>query len=63
MKSYLKARERMVREQLLPRGISDQRVLEAMQAVPRHIFVEDALQAQAYGDFPLPRGQQKINHF
>ena len=57
MKSYLKARERMVREQLLPRGIIDQRVLEAMQTVPRHVFVEDALQAQAYSDFPLPIGE------
>ena len=57
MKSYLKARERMVREQLPPRGISDLRVLDAMQTVPRHIFVEDALQAQAYGDFPLPIGE------
>ena len=57
MKSYLKARERMVREQLLPRGIIDQRVLEAMQTVPWHVFVEDALQAQAYSDFPLPIGE------
>ena len=54
---YLKARERMIRDQLLPRNITDQRVLEAMRAVPRHIFVEDALQAQAYGDFPLPIGE------
>jgi len=54
---YPKARERMVREQLLPRGISDSRVLTAMREVPRHIFVEDALQAQAYGDFPLPIGE------
>lgn len=46
----------MVREQLIPRGISDQRVLDAMGAVPRHLFVEDALQGQAYGDFPLPIG-------
>ena len=53
MKDYLKARERMVRDQLLTRGISDQRVIEAMQTVPRHFFVEDALRAQAYGDFPL----------
>lgn len=46
----------MVREQLVPRGISDQRVLDAMTSVPRHLFVEDALQNQAYGDFPLPIG-------
>lgn len=46
----------MVREQLIPRGIDDQRVLDAMTTVPRHLFVEDALQGQAYGDFPLPIG-------
>jgi protein-L-isoaspartate(D-aspartate) O-methyltransferase len=47
-------RERMVQEQLVPRGISDPRVLEAMRTVPRHLFVDDALQSRAYGDFPLP---------
>ena len=49
-------RERMIEEQLVPRGISDPRVLEAMRHVPRHLFVEDAMQAHAYGDFPLPIG-------
>jgi protein-L-isoaspartate(D-aspartate) O-methyltransferase len=57
MNNYLTARERMVREQLRPRGISDPRVLAAMRQVPRHLFVEDALRAQAYGDFPLPIGE------
>lgn len=47
-------REKMVQEQLITRGISDERVLEAMRAVPRHCFVDDALQSRAYGDFPLP---------
>lgn len=47
----------MVREQLVPRGISDQRVLEVMGTVPRNLFVQDALQSQAYGDFPLPIGE------
>jgi protein-L-isoaspartate(D-aspartate) O-methyltransferase len=47
-------RERMVQEQLVPRGITDPRVLEAMRTVPRHLFVDDALQSRAYGDFPLP---------
>ena len=46
----------MIEEQLVPRGISDPRVLEAMRQVPRHLFVEDAMQAHAYGDFPLPIG-------
>ena len=49
-------RERMIEEQLVPRGIGDPRVLEAMRQVPRHLFVEDAMQAHAYGDFPLPIG-------
>ena len=49
-------RERMIEEQLVARGITDQRVLEAMRTVPRHLFVEDAIRAQAYGDFPLPIG-------
>jgi len=55
--NYELARARMVREQLVPRGIFDQRVLQVMGMVPRHLFVEDALQGQAYGDFPLPIGE------
>jgi protein-L-isoaspartate(D-aspartate) O-methyltransferase len=46
----------MVEEQLIPRGIHDQATLEAMATVPRHLFVEDAMQARAYGDHPLPIG-------
>ena len=46
----------MIEEQLVSRGIHDQRVLDAMRQVPRHLFVEDAMQAHAYGDFPLPIG-------
>jgi protein-L-isoaspartate(D-aspartate) O-methyltransferase len=44
----------MVQEQLIPRGISNPQVIEAMREVPRHCFVDDALQSRAYGDFPLP---------
>ena len=50
------ARERMVSTQLKPRGITDPRVLEAMRTVPRHLFVDEALWDQAYGDHPLPIG-------
>ena len=56
LSSFTINRERMIQEQLLSRGIEDARVLDAMQHTPRHIFVEDALQEQAYGDFPLPIG-------
>jgi len=54
---FAKARARMVEEQLLPRGIHDPKTLEAMRTVPRHLFVEDAMKDQAYGDFPLPIGR------
>ena len=53
------ARERMVQTQLVSRGIRDAKVLYAMRKVPRHLFVEEALQNQAYGDFPLPIGEQQ----
>ena len=54
MPRYTTIRERMVVEQLVPRGIKDERVLAAMREVPRHYFVDDALRSRAYGDFPLP---------
>lgn len=47
----------MVDEQLVPRGINDPKTLEAMRKVPRHLFVEEAMKDQAYGDFPLPIGR------
>jgi protein-L-isoaspartate(D-aspartate) O-methyltransferase len=54
-----KARERMVREQLIPRGIKDPRVLAAMGRVPRHLFMEEALWGEAYNDRPLPIGERQ----
>ncbi len=55
--NFEKARARMVDEQLVPRGIKDLMVLKAMSEVPRDLFVDEALQSQAYGDFPLPIGE------
>jgi len=54
--NYLKAREQMVQEQLVSRGIKDPRVLRAMAKVPRHLFLESELWDQAYEDHPLPIG-------
>lgn len=51
---FATARERMVQEQLVARGITDQRLLAVMAEVPRHLFVDDAMRARAYGDHPLP---------
>ncbi|MBF0550710.1 MAG: protein-L-isoaspartate(D-aspartate) O-methyltransferase [Deltaproteobacteria bacterium] len=59
MSEYYRTRERMVNTQLIPRGIRDQRVIDAMRKVPRHIFVEEALAGQAYSDNPLPIGYKQ----
>jgi protein-L-isoaspartate(D-aspartate) O-methyltransferase len=50
------ARERMVHEQIIARGIRDARVLEALREVPRHRFVPPAMQPSAYEDSALPIG-------
>jgi protein-L-isoaspartate(D-aspartate) O-methyltransferase len=59
MINFQKARDRMIESQLTSRGIHDARVLEAMRKVPRHLFVEEALQDQAYSDHPLPIGEKQ----
>ena len=50
-----RTRARMV-ERLREKGIRDERVLGAMAAVPRHLFVEEALASRAYEDTALPIG-------
>src|SRR5688500_5465607 len=50
------ARRRMVQVQLRERGIHDPHVLRIMEAMPRHLFVDDALEAKAYSDSALPIG-------
>ena len=50
-----RTRARMV-ERLREQGITDARVLDAMSAVPRHLFVEEALASRAYEDSALPIG-------
>lgn len=49
----------MVREQLIPRGISDEKVLEAFRKVERHCFVVPELQSTSYEDYPLPIGERQ----
>jgi protein-L-isoaspartate(D-aspartate) O-methyltransferase len=53
------ARKRMVDTQLVSRGIKDRRVIEAMLKVPRHLFVQEAMAAQAYSDSALPIGEKQ----
>jgi protein-L-isoaspartate(D-aspartate) O-methyltransferase len=56
---YARDRERMVDEHLVRRGITDARVVDAMRRVPRHLFVDEALRERAYGDHPLPIGDEQ----
>jgi len=54
--AFAQQREEMVTKTIKNRGITDEDVLQAMESVPRHQFVPEEQQAQAYGDFPLPIG-------
>lgn len=52
--AYTDERRMMVESQLRRRGIRDQRVLDAMLRVRRHLFVPPEYRSQAYGDHPIP---------
>lgn len=56
---YKKLRERMVAEQIESRHIKDQRLLEAMRAIPRHLFVPEKYQRNAYEDRPILIGENQ----
>ena len=51
---YRKRRLAMVNKQINNRGVTDPRVLAAMESVPRHLFVQESLAETAYQDHPLP---------
>jgi protein-L-isoaspartate(D-aspartate) O-methyltransferase len=54
---FAAARQQMVSSQIEHRGVTDGRVLQAMQEVPRHLFVPESLREKAYDDSPLPIGE------
>ena len=45
--------------QIRARGIKDERVIGAMEKIPRHLFVDEGLLSQAYDDTPLPIGERQ----
>ncbi len=57
MKNFEKLRDLMVETQLIPRGIKDKRVLEAMRKIPRHLFMSESYWDNAYEDMALPIGE------
>jgi protein-L-isoaspartate(D-aspartate) O-methyltransferase len=58
---YSSQRQVMVDNQIIARGIKDQRVINALLEVPRHLFIDEAFWPQAYDDNPLPIGE-KADH-
>ena len=56
---FVAERQKMVEQQLRPRGIHDERVLMAMMKVPREEFVPENLRDQAYQDSALPIGHDQ----
>jgi protein-L-isoaspartate(D-aspartate) O-methyltransferase len=54
---FERERRKMVDEQIRARDVRDPRVLEAMVRVPRHLFVAEAYESEAYFDTPLPTEQ------
>jgi len=57
LQSFAKDRSDMVESQIKRRGINNERVLQAFRTIPRHLFVPEKYQADAYADHPLPIGK------
>ncbi len=55
--SYTHERQAMVANDIKGRGVKDQKVLEVMGKIPRHLFVDENLRNRAYADYPLPIGE------
>ena len=56
-RDFVRLREQMVKRQIIARGVRDDRVIKAMEKVPRHLFVPEKLRALSYGDHPLRIGE------
>ena len=56
---WQKLREDMVATQIAARGVRDERVLQAMRSVPRHLFVPPDVRVEAYEDQPVPIGEEQ----
>lgn len=56
---FVRLRRKMIEDYVTARGIRDPRVLGAMEKVPRHLFVDEALRERAYGDYALPIGDKQ----
>jgi protein-L-isoaspartate(D-aspartate) O-methyltransferase len=57
--NYDKERNRMVEEQIVARGVKNERVLAVMRKVPRHEFLPEGIRSMAYADNALPIGESQ----
>jgi protein-L-isoaspartate(D-aspartate) O-methyltransferase len=57
MINFEKERQRMLEDQIINRGVKDERVLAAIRKVPRHEFLPEAIRGMAYQDSALPLGE------
>lgn len=57
--NYDRMREKMIREQIFQRGITNKSILRAFRKVKRHLFVKKELREKAYGDFKLDIGEDE----
>ncbi len=55
--SYISERTKMINEQIIARGIKDEKIINAFHKIERHLFVPDKYRDKAYGDHPLPIGE------
>ena len=55
--TFIPERRTMVEHDLKGRGVTDKKVLKAMEEIPRHLFVDENLRGKAYKDHPLPIGE------
>ncbi len=53
---YKEKREKMVKEQIIARGVENEKVIKALLEVPRHLFVPEEKKGEAYEDYPIPIG-------
>jgi protein-L-isoaspartate(D-aspartate) O-methyltransferase len=56
---FVWARDRMVQEQIVARGIDDARVIAALRKIPRHLFVDSGIVNRSYDDSALPIGEKQ----
>ncbi|MGS0973736.1 MAG: protein-L-isoaspartate(D-aspartate) O-methyltransferase [Candidatus Izemoplasmataceae bacterium] len=59
VQKYQFLREKMVKEQILKRGIENEVILDVFEKIPRHRFVRPSDQHLAYNDYPLPIGEEQ----